>query len=232
MKKTILLIVLLLAACFIAGCAKEEQANVNETAAENQTYAETPVSGACEPKWKCIGSDTKAFQLENCSFTDRKECPLGCFNDTCRIKEACVVGFKCKDKTTKGFQTEGCRWISETKCEWKCENAECVPKPENLTEEEIVEVEEPAPAPVVITPENRLALGETVTIVSGGVNYELSIYILEPERVKLKLNTQKSDWMAEGDTATFFGGSVSITVNEILFQSHDEGVKAVVWEEG
>lgn len=241
MKKIILLIVLLLAVCFVAGCTKEEQVNgtteeqTNETAEEQAPAGnQASASGLCEPKWKCISSNIKAFQLENCSFTDRKECPLGCFNDTCKIKEACVSGFKCKGETIKAFQTEGCYWMSETRCDWKCVNGECIPRPENATEDEAGEEAASATptAPVAVTPENRLALGETKTITKGGVDYELSIYIIEDGRVRLKLGAQKSDWLAEGEKASFLGGNVSIAVEEILFQPYDGGVKAVVWEEG
>ena len=98
--------------------------------------------GECTPHWDCIGSKYKAYQIEDCSWTQKKECTLGCFNGNCKAAKTCDSGFKCKNNNTKGFQDSGCFWSKEVKCDWGCTNAKCNPIPENATNVTLVEEKE------------------------------------------------------------------------------------------
>ncbi len=228
------MLALLLLALLLLGCSRDaEEKTLPGTAAvgevtqreETESFPETlpeaeiiiqPPS-ACNASWKCISSSTKAWQLENCSFAQRAECPLGCENDACKKGSTCIAGFKCKGSQVKGYQTESCAWISETKCEYGCLDAECLPKPNVTASTPIVEEVQAATPP----PKPVLNLGETVEV--GGK--KLSIHQIESGQVQLAVDGKKSSWLAEGSTYT--SGSLVITVHEIFFQSYGGGKKQI-----
>ena len=242
MKKIILILALI--SVVIIGCSTEKiveeveedfSANISDNAGGDITENSQPLAeGECVQSWRCISSSIKAWQNADCSFGEKKDCPLGCYNDTCRVKEACDPGIKCRDGNTRGYQLESCQWTNEVDCEWRCEDNACIEMPENYTTNETPENETPEEAavePVIVpaTPENRLEIGQVKLINVNGNQTELSIYIIEESRVRLKLGTQKSDWLMEGQSG-YFSVGVNITVTELLFQPYDGGTKAVVFE--
>lgn len=233
MRKLFLLALLLLA-LILLGCSQEvEEKTLPGTAVVGEAPKEeapkeavpspealpesSPLLGACNASWKCISSSTKAWQLENCSFAQRVECPLGCEDNACRKGSTCIAGFKCKGSQVRGYQTESCAWISETKCEYGCLDAECLPKPNVTASTSIVEEVPVAPPP----PKPVLNLGETVEV--GGK--KLSIHQIESGQVQLAVDGKRSDWLTEGSTYT--SGNVVITVHEIFFQSYEGGKKQI-----
>ena len=238
MVKAILFVVIILSILVVVSCtpAREENdsgkipllnesGNVTNESAINSTGINP--SGACTPQWRCISSRIKAYQLGNCSFTSRLECPLGCFNDSCRIAQTCTPGFGCVNDHIKGYQMESCQWTSETNCDWKCENGECISKPENYTEP-AAESPNTAPAPISM---RSVAIGGTDNITVNGVDYSVSIYALEPDRVRMVVDDLRSDWVMEGDTVIFSNG-VTLVVKEILFQSFSGGKRQVGYTVG
>ncbi len=235
MKKIILTAIILsiLSVIFLAGCTEEistdgiadetDQSTENELPDKENSTAELNseklLSGECTPGWKCISSLIKAYQSENCSFGERIDCRLGCANDTCRVLEPCPPGFRCKNNYIKGFQLESCEWISTTKCEFGCREAECLPKPNATAAEEDDDEEE-----TVTVPRQVLNEGRTVEI-NGQL---ISIYLLEPDRVKIKINERRSDWLAEGENYSSSG--VKITIAGILYQAYLGGTRAVEYQ--
>jgi hypothetical protein len=176
----------------------------------------------CTTTWKCISSSTKAYQLANCSFGDRVECPLGCINSSCKKADPCEVGFKCKNELEKGYQLEDCSWTSRTRCDYGCEKAECLPKSNASVVEPIVQ-----PVTEIVAPPNQLRVGEVKNLTSGS----LKIYLLEEGQVKLLLDTRRSGWLTEGDSYNF-SSDISITVTSILFQPYAGGLNAIEYEIG
>ncbi|HLC71133.1 MAG TPA: hypothetical protein VJI32_03945 [Candidatus Nanoarchaeia archaeon] len=219
----------------ILGCNSEEQASLQEnetpTVLENISQ-ETPESssdidlpaGECLVGWKCISSTVKAYREPDCSFGERVQCPLGCFNDTCRAASTCTSGFKCINDHRKGYQTEACTWINDVECPGGCEEGECLFY--NASAMEITpepEVEEEPAAPVDNS--RTLRMGQQETIDIGDEDRVISIYILEQSKVKFSVDGFKTDWMEEGDTVLIRG--LTITVKEILFQSFSGGKQEV-----
>lgn len=251
------IILIVVAFLIIIGCAEDIAEDIAEDAAEEnleikirentaeelitgqseeqeqELMEENLPEGVCREGWKCISSNVKAYQRANCSFGERKNCQLGCENNTCRVRESCTVGFKCKSQYIRGYRLESCDWISTTRCEFGCLNAKCLPEPEagetetGTNGEDAVGGEESgdetaeAPAPALILNE-----GEIIDV-NG---QDLSIYLLEPERVKIRINAQRSNWLAEGESYT--GSGVKITIVGILYQSYQGGTRAVEYEVG
>jgi len=245
MKKTIFtrfpISTLILLLFVLVSCTQQsgQRSGNLQKAAENisgeilEETAELP-SGECEPHWGCISSSTKAYQTEDCSWIERKECPLGCFNGTCRQGNTCEPGFKCKDENTKGYQTEVCHWSNEKECPWGCSERECNPKPENYTENQTAEDEDETGEEEAAAPQKNIKLldtGDTHTIAYEGLDYELSVYLIEEERTKLKLGEQKSDWLEENSTFTHSSG-LKVTVESVFFQAYQGGKKAVEYTIG
>ena len=165
MKKIIFILAAILVV--LLSCSPQDDAaptettpipEVQDTAADTDTISESaevieelpelPLGG-CTPHWGCISSDIKAYQQEDCSWVERKECPLGCVEGACKAGNTCTPGFRCKDPSTKAYQTETCRWNNEKECEWGCEDGKCNLPPGNGTinqtaEPEQVEVKEEA----------------------------------------------------------------------------------------
>ena len=83
------LLILLLFFLFLLGCVVED----TKLETDNQTII-LP-NGSCNPRWGCISSIYKAYQLENCSWVEKKECELGCMEGQCKIAKTCTRGYKC-----------------------------------------------------------------------------------------------------------------------------------------
>ncbi len=239
MKKIIMLALLLLF-IVIMGCSQAELAE--ESIAENTTVvllentSESMVeeisevspslpSGQCLPTWRCISSQIKAYQKADCSWGERITCRLGCFNDTCRAGSTCESGFKCINDHRKGYQTEACTWINDVECPGGCEEGECLFYNASAVEDIAAPaaiVEDPSPPP---DNSKTLRMGQQETVEINGEEHVISVYILEQSKMKFSVDGFKTDWLEEGDTATIRG--ITITVNEILFQSFSGGKQEV-----
>ena len=240
MRKRYFTLFFLLALLFLVGCAsKTEQAVLDENSSlpadqeapllneteEEQMPASLP-SGACTPGWTCISGQLKAYRTENCTFIERRECPLGCQNDTCRASSVCEQGFKCLDERRVGYQTLVCTWDHVKECPAGCANGDCLPENatvQNASTEAAPQTEE-APAPPPDTSKS-LRPGEQALLENNGGEYILEIYVLEESQVRLSLDGAKSDWLEEGDSFTVRG--ITITVKEILFQSYGGGTREI-----
>ncbi len=203
----------------------------NETAdsaeLEEQNTINTP-TGLCPAAWVCLSSTQKMYRYENCSFGQRQDCRFGCTNGTCRSPPSCTVGFKCHGNYVKGYQLEDCSWISETKCDYGCENAQCKNASSTRTETQN-ETASSSSNPPPQQNFNTVSAGETVTVEVGGTEYSVSIYTMEQGQARITLNGQRGDWLGEGDSFTYSSG-VTITINSILFQSFEGGIREVEFE--
>src|SRR3989344_2165569 len=181
--------------------------------------AEKP--GECKDDWICISSSVRAFQSYDCEIINRTTCETECVNGVCQEKEIkiCTSGFKCRNQYSKGFQREDCSWEKTERCEFGCDlkNNKChTASTENITEP--TNSEKP-------TPHLEISFVETHQI----NNQNLTIYILEAEKVRLKINEQRSDWLNEGETFTSSSGT-QITIIEILFQPYEGGNRKIIYK--
>jgi hypothetical protein len=246
MKRGVFVLVLLL---FLVGCTEEITDSLDEnftedtlvTNQENESIEEevkNTEEGECTPHWDCIGPKYKAYQIEDCSWTQKKECTLGCFDGDCKAAKTCDSGFKCMDNNTKAFQNSGCFWSKEVDCDWGCVNAKCNPMPENATnvsETNLTEeVEDFVEEVVVVIPKDTSSIlksGEKALVEINSDQYELSIYNLESDRVKLMINNQKSDWLVENSNYTFSVG-IKVNVKEIFLQTYEGGKQQITYTIG
>ena len=214
MKKEIIIWLIVIISLLIIGCTSvPESKNGNESnELDKNDIAKT--SGTCVSDWKCIDKKYKGLQSENCSFSDKVECPLGCRNDTCVPGETCEPGFKCKNINTVSFQDSACQWSKRKDCEFGCVDGECNLKPNETTVEPTTEEN--------LEPSSILKTGE-IKVISGN---NLSLYLVEEERVKLLINDRKSDWLKEGENYTYMG-KITINVVNIFFQSYAGGKQEI-----
>lgn len=235
--KKIIFWLLVLSLLLIIGCAEEKQAeelreeketasspedDSTEIAAEDETSAPAALpSGACAPGWKCISSQMKAYRNESCGFEQRVTCSLGCQNDTCRAASTCTPRFKCINDHRKGYQTESCTWINDVECPGGCEEGECLFYNETAAPEE---AQAAAEAPLPDTG-RTLRMGQQETVEINSEEHIISVYLLEPSRMKFSVDGFKTDWLEEGDTANIRG--ITLAVKEILFQSYSGGKQEV-----
>jgi len=248
MKKidaAIISVCLLFVLLFLMGCSQSLD-DGNQTAIgggksskESNTVENTdtlPV-GQCTPGWKCIASDIKAYQYENCSFRDKKKCTLRCNEGNCTAATKCEVGFKCKDKNTLVYQLESCGYQSEKECADGCLNDKCIEKGNETSNVTNATTNETVTAPVVETPVvvvknwNTLNLGEKAIVTYSEKKYNLSIYNLEGDRAKLSLDQWTSDWIEEGGNFTF-GVGLRVIVQEVLLQPNADGIRQVSYTLG
>jgi hypothetical protein len=218
-NKVVFAIVILL---FLVGCTQEV---VEEESAEPETPIESineSEAGACVPSWKCISSSHKAYQEENCTFGKKEECPAGCDNGTCK-PETCTKGYKCQDDDNRGYQLQDCSWEWTRPCDFGCEAGLCV-------KEEIVEINETEELAIEAIPLSEifntsltLEVNDEFVIKDNGNIYTVALALIESGQIRLKINDDYSDWLAEEDN--FFYRSINITINEILFQPYDGGLK-------
>jgi hypothetical protein len=240
------LIGIIIIAIFLIGCSQIEETEetnytdgisdavfvddadtIDKTKTEEDKESTKPeITGACEPQWKCLGNNYKIYVKTDCSFGEKKECALGCFNNTCVVGKTCDVGFACKDDSTKGYQKEDCKWIKKSECEFGCLKGACLPKPENYTEpvEEVVEVDEDE-EPVV--PTYTLKMGETVSVNVDDVQHNVSLYILDNEGARIIIDGYKSDFVAMGGTLNYNG--VILNIVEITYQPYVGGIQEIVY---
>lgn len=240
MVKKFILIVLIVLTIIVIGCkpgeisgnildqvdneSMNDQSNAEGSDIENGTAAtKTLPEGQCLPQWKCVSSSFKSFQSENCSFGEKIECKLGCEDGKCRPAPTCDRKFACKNSRDKGLQIEDCSWVGEVRCEWGCSNATCNLEPPQSNITVVEETEE------VIVPKATVysvKQGEEISVSARGTNHNISIYIIETGRAKLKVDSFKSDWLMDGGNATFSSG-ITIFIKEILFQAYESGQRSV-----
>lgn len=230
--RNLLLLLLLIFSFILTGCTvmKESFSNAssNETPKLNQTIIAVlneTMAGQCSSHWGCISSVYKAYQLANCTWTDKKECALGCVDGECRTPRTCTRGYKCNGMKKRGLQIESCEWIIEEDCDWGCENATCKPKPNQTAV-----VEQPAKTTAPQTTIHTLKAGTEESIDYAGENHVLSIYLLEVDKVRLNLDGKKSEWLMEDDS--FASGSLKITVIDILLQPYAGGTQEILYTTG
>lgn len=226
MLKNIILIcsIVLLISCTFEESSFLENNSSDVTNTDNVTPVDNTITlpGRCREEWVCISSIISAFRNSDCEFTNRTTCEVGCENGSCKEKEilTCMPGFKCKNDYERAFQRESCEWEKYEKCDFGCnkELNKChTASINNVTMEPKKEITIPVRNPTIIQ-------GQIVNL--NGDNF--SIYIIEQDRVKLKMNDQRSDWLNEGDSFTFRNG-VKIGVIAILFQPYDGGKKDVIY---
>src|SRR3989344_5610268 len=214
MKKEIIIGIVIIISLLILGCTSLIQESKEGNESSKGDRLDVTETGTCTSAWKCIDKKFKGLQSENCSFSDKIECPLGCRNDTCVAGEVCEPGFKCKNANTVSFQDSACQWSKRKDCEFGCVDGECNLKPnETIIEPTTEDNSEPA---------SILKAGEIKII--GGNN--LSLYFVEEERVKLLINDRKSDWLKEGENYTY-REEITINVVNIFFQSYAGGKQEI-----
>lgn len=249
---TFLLVLFFFLSSLVIGCSvptSQVENNSNLSLTSNQTIAEenTSVSSpsdiavqnptSCQEQWRCVSASTLAHQEGNCTFKNKQTCPLGCNfeNNSCKTLE-CKEGYGCRTPSTKAYQDKYCSWMLEEKCEFGCWKGACL----NATEAQALNTTDNAtkmakPAPPVYDPYagvQWINVGESVEFSMNGknntqLNHTLSILAIEDGRVIMKVDTLHSDWVREGETAKFLGGTIFIDIREIQFQSFEGGVRKV-----
>ena len=76
--------------------------------------------------------------------------------------------------------------------------------------------------------ETVINLGETQALTEGDIQHNISIYLLELSRVRMKLDRQKSEWM-EIDGEFNHSSGLRITIEDISFQPYQGGTKIVTY---
>ncbi|PIN76603.1 hypothetical protein COV17_01840 [Candidatus Woesearchaeota archaeon CG10_big_fil_rev_8_21_14_0_10_36_11] len=222
-------IVLIISILFIVSCTVTDTDVINETLSvdiENQT--DELNSGECSPEWICISTKIKAYQYSNCSIAGQKECPLGCQDGECKTAKTCDSGFTCINADMQAYRREDCTTTQKIWCDFGCSNNECNPQLENVThvtETNETVAEEPDEAVPTIDI-NRLEIGDEVVVTVAELNYTLSIYNIDLDRVRIQVNSVRSDWLERTGNSTTVGG-LEITIRDVLFQSYLGGLRAI-----
>ncbi len=237
MKRFLLITIFIIPFIFLIGCAseisknneiklpetdKKDEPSKDDLSDDEKEINETKENDTlCTPKWGCLSSKIKAYQGEDCNWTKRQDCELGCNKGECKEPPTCEPGFKCRGQYGAGFQNAACEWVNSKKCEYGCKDAECLPKPNQTdvkkeeVKEEVKKVEYPS-----------LSFGEEVII----ENYTLKLHIIEADRVRLNFDGKRSDWLYEGGNYTPKG--IKITIREVLFQSFPGGKQEIRYSVG
>jgi len=215
MKKTVLLCIVLI---LLVGCSGVEDVEQIDVEVKQEDSAEIVTETECTAGWKCKDNNIKAYQLENCSFINQKECPLGCINDTCKASEVCEAGFKCKGEFYRAYQSESCTWLQKKKCEYGCNESVCNSEP-------IVEVVEEEEAEVTVQANENIKMGETKTHTIGEVDYNFSLYNINDGQVQILINGRRSEWLDEG--SNYSNSGALVIIKGIYFQSYPGGKKEI-----
>lgn len=170
----------------------------------------------CVAEWICLSAKTKIYRETNCSFTLRQDCKFGCKNNTCGVVPVCTSGWNCDGNYYRGYRQENCEFVKKEKCEFGCKDAVCL---NESVKEKTVAAEVVAEQKVVSS--TILNLGEMIVV----KNHNVTLYTLDDEQVMLSVDGKKSKWLKQGDT--FTRGDLSIVVEEILFQSYNNGKKMI-----
>ena len=243
MLKKKLILILLSVILLLISCEEETPAIETTTTPDAAEPVVAPLA-ACAEKWICINKTVSAHLNANCRGNNQTIW-TECLDGTCKIEEIdiCSAGFKCKNSNERGFQLEDCSWERKENCEFGCdfESNKCFATNQtpiiNLTINKTVKVNTTINSTTNSSSNTTntskvayptLKLGETVTV----NDRNLSIYILEPERVRVKLNQYKSDWLADGENHLFnlTQGLTRIYIREILFQPYEGGKRQISYE--
>lgn len=217
----------------VTGCSSTVNGEevLNETDQGNITseqIVETPSS--CTAQWKCISTSVRRFQESNCTFKAQEKCPISCDFETGDCKKIqCEEGYFCEDPNTRGFRDKFCSWMLEEKCEFGCKDAVCLNQTQFEEEKNKTEAAKAAVAEVYdpYAGVSWLNYGESAEVAVGNITYDLSIRLIEAGKIKVQVGGFTSDWLSEGDTANFYGGTVSFTLVEINFQAYEGGLQRV-----
>jgi hypothetical protein len=182
---------------------------------------------ACTSTWTCLSSTIKIYRYANCSFGEKQVCKYGCKNETCRSAPTCETGFKCNGGYARGHQEKNCEWTLEEKCPYGCKDGRCQPQPNETIVTESPASITPPEETVVSEPTNIIAVGQKQVVNSHNV----SIYILEPTRVRMLLDERRSNWLEEGQNETL-GNGVKIVIVAIYFQEYAGGKREVEYKLG
>ena len=169
----------------------------------------------CLEEEKCFNSTTLRVQQANCTIIPQN-CPEGCFNNSC-LAVVCSEKYQCQNSTARARQNKDCSWGENETCEFGCEEGKC------LAEVVSIAVNESAGP---LGNGNVLYAGKKKEVSANGNGYNLSIYLIEDNQVRIKINDDKSDWLTTGMNFTSYG--ITFTPLEIYFQSW--GLQAVVYE--
>ena len=226
---------------FLIGCVSEQKVDnkgivvKNDSVIGNQTKVVIEnKSDKCEAGWKCLGKWKKSYLGADCQWSQESECRLGCVAGNCNVGKVCTAGFKCIDKNKMGYQTGSCAWIKTSKCPGGCLNGACLPEPEkNETTNTTVEVVKKSSAiddtAVEEKPKETIhvtKLTETTNLTFNKKQYIIQIYNFEGDRVKIKVNNVKGDWLVEGQSYNY-NGELTLTLKEILYQSYAGGKQQI-----
>ncbi len=173
-------------------------------------------NNTCVAEWICLSAKTKIYREGNCSFTLRQDCKFGCKNNTCGVAPVCTSGWNCDGNFYRGYRLESCEFEKKEKCEFGCDSGECL--------KEVVKNTTVVAEPVVeqkVVSSTMLNLGEIIVV----KNHNVSIYAIDSEQVMLNVDGKKSKFLKQGEI--FTRGDLSIVVEEILFQSYNNGKKMI-----
>lgn len=222
--KVSVLITIILISLFLMSC---------EPALQDTSNATNDTQSGCAPHWECVDEDYQHYQKEDCTWQKPEKCERGCFNNTCRSAEICTVGFKCIDENRRGYQAEDCSFPTKIDCEWGCADGKCNEMPENATASTTNTTNTTASSGISYIAENAeenetvpegprqtLQIGAEQEFQAGGSTHIIKIYNIEVDRVIIKVDDEKSDWIAEGGSFTYANLDTTITIKSILFQTY------------
>jgi len=229
-----------------AGCETIDESELNATEAgavedgasgTEQEITEGTESGqvtteesGCSAGWKCIDKKIKAYRLDNCSFVDRKECPLGCFNDTCRKSEVCAAGFKCKSEYYRAYQSESCAWLEKTRCDYGCLDGKCKNSTSSTSTNNTETAQTTTTPTIVIETYETLKMGEPKTYSASGIDHNISIYNIDASQVQISIDGKKSEWLT--DNSNYTNSGITVYIGDIYFQSYAGGRREITYRIG
>lgn len=227
-RRGVLIVFVLIALVIVLGCGPEialpselsdNADNKTAASASKEGENETPLEEAtpCSAGWTCLSLSQKIYRHANCSFGQRSDCRYGCANETCRAPPTCTIGVVCSGNHYRGLQVETCEFNWKEKCEYGCAEGKCLPAPppENASSGSALIDEGPQPMISI------LAVGEMQEI-SG---HNVSIALITEDQVMLSVDGRRSDWLMEG--TVYIRGDLSLTIQEILFQSYSGGKRQI-----
>ena len=204
----------------------EESVTKNADSSQDAVL-EKAKTGKCEEAKVCISSVYIADRNADCSISGKKKCTLGCVDNACKIGETCDVGFACLSETWHGYRKSDCSWTQKSLCENGCADGSCVEVnnslASNMTEnsssaKSVDKVVTPAPSsPTIYT----VQFGSSIVV----SEHEVSIYNLEPDKVRISIDGKNSEWLSEGANVTLSG--LQVFIKGVYLQSYQGGKQEV-----
>jgi len=217
MKRILLLFLLLI---IVVGCTSAEQKPASEvTTSSNLTEAVANTTSACVARWDCTSSTEKAFLTEDCQWINKTKCELGCREGDCEIPPTCIEGWGCLNEKKRGYKNSDCSWSNEYDCDYGCAETLCRLEPLNET------VEEPTPVVTISNQDKFITLeqGQTNQHTAGEKTYNVTLYFITDEKIKLDIDGDKTNWIYEGDNYQY--QDLNLTINSIIYSSY--GIKQI-----